>query len=437
MGREFRTDGIWDRCDYGGSRARPARLGILQEIWIAGAGGCAAVRGRSARCRKNGGGVRRARAGEARQFGTIQRACSRRSDRENGGVRGRKRVWARGDYFQAEGLGCLAAAVLGHADSGGLLFEGRHGASTGQRFAGAPAAESKTDGHGRIAAGVHARVREYHLPEMRRAGAARDGHHGYIRGLLLVFLPLRRRAQRQGALRLSEGCLLVSDRSVHRRNHARDSAPAVFTVLVQGDARPGIDKAQRAGGAALYTGDGAKGRRGHVQVAGQRGRRGRDGAKVRSGYGEALHTFCRASGERFGVERGEHRRLLEISESRLPAGGPPRLGHTESEKRKRPCRDGFSEGKDSSAQSAPNTAAGDAGLRDTLALQFCDCAGHGADQRDLFAGAAGKRGAAGSSQGSAGTADADAGTDDPASRGRAMGNAGTHRRIVDGALAEI
>ncbi len=66
-----------------------------------------------------------------------------------------------------------------------------------------------------------------------------------------------------------------------------------------------------------------------------------------------------------------------------------------------------------------------------------DCADHGADQRDLFAGAAGRRRAAGDSKGSAGTGNADAGADDAASCGRALGDAGAHGRIVDGRLAGI
>src|SRR6267142_1731256 len=108
-----------------------------------------------------------------------------------------------------------------------------------------------------------------------------------------------------------------------------------------------------------------------------------------------------------------------------------------SGKRKRRSYDGFSEGKNSSAQSASDTAARDAGLRDALALQFGDRADHGADQRDLFAGAAGKKRAAGSTQGSAGIADADAGADDATPCGRALGNAGTYGRIMDRRLAGI
>src|SRR5260370_224448 len=120
-----------------------------------------------------------------------------------------------------------------------------------------------------------------------------------------------------------------------------------------------------------------------------------------------------------------------MCEARVPAGGAPRSSNPGSKERER-CRcDGFSERKDSSAQGPSDTAARDAGLRDTLAFQFGDCADYGIYQRDLFAGAAGKGRAAGSSQGSAGTADADAGTDDTAPRGRTLGNS------IISAIAEL
>ena len=85
--------------------------------------------------------------------------------------------------------------------------------------------------------------REYDLPGVRRAGAARDGHDGYVRRFELVLLPVygceefeRRRFDSD------EGELLVSDRPVHRRRGARDSAPDLLALLDEGDARPWIDQ---------------------------------------------------------------------------------------------------------------------------------------------------------------------------------------------------
>src|SRR2546423_449123 len=127
---------------------------------------------------------------------------------------------------------------------------------------------------------------------------------------------------------------------------------------------------------------------------------------------------------------------MEISEPRVPAGGAPRTGDKGGQKWKRRCGC-FSKGKVPAAQSASDAAARDAGLRNTLALQLRDCAGHGDDQRNLSSGTVGKGCAAGGSQGSPGTADADAGADDAASLGGALGNAGTQRRIVEGELAGV
>ena len=44
-------------------------------------------------------------------------------------------------------------------------------------------------------------IRERDLPEMRRPCPPRDRHHGHVRGFVLVFLPLHRRAQRPRTVR--------------------------------------------------------------------------------------------------------------------------------------------------------------------------------------------------------------------------------------------
>ncbi len=56
-------------------------------------------------------------------------------------------------------------------------------------------AMAKFSGRGPIAAGERAGICEREMPEVRRRGAARDGHDGYVRRFVLVFLPLRRSAQ--------------------------------------------------------------------------------------------------------------------------------------------------------------------------------------------------------------------------------------------------
>ena len=51
-------------------------------------------------------------------------------------LRRRKGLWQGDGYVPLEGLGHFAAALLGHADSDGVLRKGRRGAGGGKRFAG-------------------------------------------------------------------------------------------------------------------------------------------------------------------------------------------------------------------------------------------------------------------------------------------------------------
>ena len=76
------------------------------------------------------------------------------------------------------------------------------------------------------------------LPEMRRPGAARHRHDGYFRRFVLVFRPLHRSVERDGADdaamgRRAEG--LAAGQPVYRRHRARDPAPALFALLHPGD----------------------------------------------------------------------------------------------------------------------------------------------------------------------------------------------------------
>ena len=96
----------------------------------------------------------------------------------------------------AEGLGHLAAALLGHADSGGLLREVRHGAGAGRTICRcccrrSPSSRGRGDSPlAQIPEFVNADV-----SRLRRTGAARDRHDGHVRRFVLVFLPLLRSAR--------------------------------------------------------------------------------------------------------------------------------------------------------------------------------------------------------------------------------------------------
>ncbi len=76
------------------------------------------------------------------------------------------------------------------------------------------------------------------LPLLRHAGAARDRHHGHLRGFVLVLHALLRPDQRPGHGGRRHA-VLDADGPVHRRHRARHPAPAVRALLDQGDARPG------------------------------------------------------------------------------------------------------------------------------------------------------------------------------------------------------
>ena len=118
----------------------------------------------------------------------------RGSAAQDGGVCRGAWIWQGDGYLSAEGLGDQPAEVLGDADSDAVLREGRHCAGSGERIAGAAAGQRGNYAAGRVAAGADAGVCEREVPEMRRDGAARDGHDGYFRRFVLVFLSLHGRA---------------------------------------------------------------------------------------------------------------------------------------------------------------------------------------------------------------------------------------------------
>ena len=89
---------------------------------------------------------------------------------------------AHGRALPRERLLDLAPARVGHADPDRLLRALRDGADPARAAAGAAAAGPETDGRGQPAGRARG-LRAHDLPELRRCGAARDGHAG---------LPLRR-----------------------------------------------------------------------------------------------------------------------------------------------------------------------------------------------------------------------------------------------------
>ena len=56
-------------------------------------------------------------------------------------------------------------------------------------------ANAKLTGEGHSPLATDAGICECEVPEVRRAGAARDGHDGHVRGFVVVFLPVLRSTQ--------------------------------------------------------------------------------------------------------------------------------------------------------------------------------------------------------------------------------------------------
>ena len=113
--------------------------------------------------------------------------------------------------FRSEGLGRVPPAVLGHADPDDLLRERRHRAGAGEQICRC-CCRSRSRSRSRVARRWRS-VPEFvnmTCPEVRRAGAARDGHDGHVRRFVLVLLPLHR-SRRMTRLRLiRDGGVLVS-----------------------------------------------------------------------------------------------------------------------------------------------------------------------------------------------------------------------------------
>ncbi len=190
------------------------------------------------------------------QFRRLRRTRLRCRDRcDRAGSRGEGSRPQAGRLAAAR-LGHFAPALLGLPDPDHPLPGLRRRAGAGRPAAGA-AAGGPGAGRFRQSAGEDAVVPRVPLPEMRRGGAARNGHDGHLRGLVLVFLPLcerRQRARDGGRARR----LLAAGGPVHRRHRARDPAPAVFALLDPRHARLRPDTPRRALPATADPGHGAE-----------------------------------------------------------------------------------------------------------------------------------------------------------------------------------
>ncbi len=185
----------------------------------------------------------------------VRRARLRRGRRCDRRRPGRARPGREEDHVPAARLGHLAAALLGHSDPDRALRGVRRRAGAGEGPAGHPPGGLRA-GRQRQPAREAPRLHRHDVPEVRRAGGARDRHAGHVRRLVVVFHALR--LSRRALDGRSPQRLLESDGPVHRRHHARDPAPALCALLDEGDARHGPRADGRAVHAAPHPGHGAE-----------------------------------------------------------------------------------------------------------------------------------------------------------------------------------
>ena len=184
------------------------------------------------------------------------------------------------------------------------------------RSAARGAAEGRpVHGPRRFAARAGRRVRQRHVPEVRRAGPARDGHDGHVRRFVVVLPPVRRPEEPPASVQQGGGRVLDAGGLLQRRRRARHPAPAVLALLHAHPPRRRPRHVRRAVQAPADAGHGAQGRQRDVEVQGQRRRSGHDAREVRRRRPAPVRDVRRAAREGSRVERRRAR-------GQLPVPGP-------------------------------------------------------------------------------------------------------------------
>ena len=206
----------------------------------------------------------------------------------------------------------VTSALLGLPDPGRLLRGRRNRAGPGGSAPGPAARGRGLPAEGQAAAGLQRGVDECGVPQMRQARAARGGHDGHVRRLLLVLPALLRPAQRPGAVGSQVRGLLDAGRPVHRRHRPHDGAPALLALLHEGAERLRPRWHPRAVPAPVPPGLGAPGRNEDVEDEGERDRPRPAGGHVRGRRGPALHAVHRPGRSGHGLDRGGRRGHLAL-----------------------------------------------------------------------------------------------------------------------------
>ena len=203
-----------------------------------------------------GGRVLGAHGGRgARQLGRVQRAAEPRGEGADRRLARRARPRRGDDRLPPARLAVLAAALLGLPDPDHPLRRcGEVPVPDDQLPVLLPDVEEYAP-KGRSPLAAAEDWVNVDLPGVRRPGAARDGHDGHVRRLVLVLHPLHRPGQRRGAVRPRRRRLLAARQPVHRRHRARHAAPALRAVLHEGHERAGHVLVPRAVRAPVQPGD--------------------------------------------------------------------------------------------------------------------------------------------------------------------------------------
>ncbi len=318
-----------------------------------------------------------------RVFGSPERGSSPQDER----LRRAEGLRQGRHHLSHQGLGHLAPALLGHADSDDPLPEVRRGPVPEKDLPVILPYDVKFTGKGRSPLAEVASFMNVKCPQCG-ADAQResDTMDTFVDSswYFYRYCDPKNDAAPFDSAKVKQ---VVSDRSIHRRRHPRDSAFDLFALLHESHARSGDDRERRARHESVHAGNGAGRRRlGDVEIQRQCGRSRRDGGQVRRRYLPPVRAVRQCSRKGHAVDRIERRRPAQVRRTHLPfrdaESGPRRRGR---------CRGR----QESAAQTAPDHSEGHGRFQQSLALQHVDRGADGVAQhsqrrrRELVASGAG------------------------------------------------